>query len=125
VPTEQYLTHASFYADPTYPDTSLVIIRAKTDGQFKDVTLDCLGGPVTSFQPIGTRGVYEYARVDLSVGSKPGVTSNGKSRFYGAHHLRSDGLFAATIWGWDWWASYAYPSGMSMRTIVSTPLLPK
>lgn len=125
VPTEQYLTNASFYADPTYAETSLVVIRAKTEGEFKDVSLECLGGPVTGFHPIGTRGVYEYARVDLSVGSEPGVTSDGKTCYYGAHHLRSDGLFAATIWGWGRWTSYAYASGMSLRTLVSTPLLPK
>ncbi|MDF2696598.1 MAG: hypothetical protein K0S65_4981, partial [Labilithrix sp.] len=117
----QYLTAASFFADPTYSETSLVVVRAKTDGEFKDVILDCLGGPVPEFRPVGTRGDYEFARVDLSKRARPGV----KSCYYGAHRLRSDGAFAATLWGWDSTASYAYPSGMATRRLVKAPLLTK
>ena len=125
VPAGQYLSAAGFYADPTYAETSLVVVRAQTDGEFKDVTLECLGGPVTGFRPIGTRGDFEYARVDLSLGTKPGVKSGDKTCYYGAHRLRSDGLFTATLWGWDDAASYAFPSGMSARKLVTAPLLTK
>jgi hypothetical protein len=117
----QYLNAASFYADPTYSETSLVVVRAKTGGEFKDVSLECLGGPVTGFRPIGTRRDFEFARVDLSKHGKPGA----ESCHYGAHRLRSDGAFAATLWGWDITASYAYPSGMATRRLVNAPLLTK
>ncbi len=122
----QYLTSASFYADPTYSETSLVIVRAKTDGEFKDVTLECLGAPIPDFRPVGTRGDYEWARVDLSKAGRPGAKSgDDKACFYGAHRLRSDGAFTATLWGWDAAASYAYPSGMATRKLVNAPLLTK
>ncbi len=62
-------------SDPTYAETSLVIVRARTDGEFKDVTLECLGGPVPDFRPVGTRGDYEFARVDRSKRGRPGTTS--------------------------------------------------
>lgn len=122
VPSGQYLNSASFYADPTYGDTSLVIVRSKIDGAFKDVNLECLGGPVTDFRPIGTRGDYEFARVDLSKYGTPGVKTDEHTCYYGAHRLRSDGPFTATIWGWDFCASYAYSSGMATRKLVATPL---
>ncbi len=121
----QYLTSASFYADPTYAETSLVIVRAKTDGVFKDVTLDCLGGPVPNFRPVGTRGTYEWTRVDLSKDGRPGTTAGDKSCYYGVHHLRSEGAFTATLWGWDRAASYAYPSGQATRRLVRSPLITK
>lgn len=121
----QYLTAASFYADPTYSETSLVIVRAKTDGEFKDVTLECLGGPVTGFRPVGTRGDYEWTRVELSKRNRPGTTSGDKACHYGAHRLRSDGAFTATLWGWDLAASYAYPSGQATRRLVQAPLITK
>ena len=124
-PSEQYLTQASFFADPTYAHSSLTIVRSKTDGEFKDVILDCLGGPVSDFKPIGTRGTFEYAHVDLSISRQPVEYADGKSCHYGAHRLTSEGLFTASIWGWDIHASYAYPSGMSMRKLISTPLVPK
>ncbi len=38
--------------------------------------------------------------------------------------MRSDGAFSATLWGWDRYASYAYPGGMAIRKLVETPLSP-
>ena len=65
VPTGQYLNSYSFYADPTYAETSLVIVRAKARGEFKDAGSSVLAN-WTAFKPIGTRGEYEYVRVNLS-----------------------------------------------------------
>ncbi len=45
VPSDQYLDHYVFFADVTYKETSLVLVRQRTKGAFKDVTLDCAGGP--------------------------------------------------------------------------------
>ncbi|AKV04365.1 hypothetical protein AKJ09_11028 [Labilithrix luteola] len=53
IPSGQYMNSYSFYADPTYGDASLVIIRAKTGREFKDVWLDGAGN-LTGFQPVGS-----------------------------------------------------------------------
>jgi hypothetical protein len=43
VSPEQFLTHYDFFADPTFPETNLVLVRSQSAGAFADVTLDCLG----------------------------------------------------------------------------------
>ncbi len=123
VPAGQYLNSYSFYADPTYPETSLVIVRAKAAGQFKDVWLECAGN-LTGFRPIGTRGEYEWARVELARAGKPGDSFDGGVCQTGLHRMRSEGAFTATLWGWGFAASYAYPGGMAQRSLVASPLPP-
>jgi hypothetical protein len=123
VPTGQYLNAYSFYADPTYAETSLVLIRQKVDGKFHDVDLDCTG-VLQGFQPLGTRGDFEYVRVDLSRRGGPGTTTGDRVCTTGLHRVHSAGPFTATIWGWDHCASYAYPGGTAHRKLVSTPLVP-
>jgi len=121
VPAGQYLSSYSFYADPTYDETSLVVVRAKSRGEFKDVWLECAGN-LTDFQPIGTRGEYEYTRVDLSRRGGPGDTFGDSVCRTGLQRMRSDGPFTATLWGWAKYASYAYPGGMAQRKLVDAPL---
>jgi len=123
VPAGQYLSSYSFYADPTYKETSLVVVRAKDGGQFKDVWLECAGN-VSSFRPVGTRGEYEFARVDLARNHGPGDTFGTSVCRTGLQRMRSNGPFTATLWGWDYYASYAYPGGMAQRKLVLTPLVP-
>ncbi len=119
VPAKQYLNSYSFYADPTYADTSLVIVRAKGDADFKDVWLECAGN-LTGWKPIGQRGEYEFVRVDLAFKDRSGPVQDKCSN--GLQRMRSDGPFTATLWGWDFSASYAYPGGMAQRKLVTTPL---
>jgi len=38
--------------------------------------------------------------------------------------MRSEGAFSATLWGWGYASSYAYPGGMAFRKLVETPLAP-
>jgi IgGFc binding protein len=123
VPAGQYLNSYSFFADPTYSETSLVIVRAKAAGEFKDVWLEC-AGTLGDFHPIGTRGEYEYRRVDLSRHYAQGERFGEKACKPGVQRMRSDGPFTATLWGWDAYASYAYPGGMAQRKLVLTPLSP-
>jgi len=123
VPTGQYLNSYSFYADPTYAETSLVIVRAKSRGVFRDVWLECAGN-LTGFKPVGTRGEYEYVRVDLSRERGSGDKFDAGVCQYGVQRMRSEGPFTATIWGWDQYASYAYPGGMAQRKLVKKPLVP-
>jgi len=79
---------------------------------------------VTGFRPIGTRGEYELARVDLSRDGEAGDTFGDRACRTGVNRMKSEGPFAATIWGWDRYVSYAYPGGMAQRKLVDTPLVP-
>ncbi|AKV02675.1 hypothetical protein AKJ09_09338 [Labilithrix luteola] len=123
VPSGQYLNAYSFYADPTFAETSLVLVRAKSRGAFSDVWLECAGN-LTAWKPIGTRGEYEFTRVDLSRRSGPGDVFGTSVCRTGLQRAKSDGPFTATLWGWDRYASYAYPGGMAQRKLVKTPLPP-
>lgn len=105
LPPAQFIKEYAFVTDPTYAVTTLVVTRVKESGAFKDVGVDCVGN-VTGWKPVGTSGRYEYALVDLVRGGKGvGSCTNG------AHTATSDAPFGITVWGVDWWASYAYPAG--------------
>lgn len=133
IPTAQYLDSYVLFTDPTYSETSLVVVRRPSkDGKFADVKLDC-AGPLTGWQPIGP---YEYTRVDLVTGNfqNVGNCSNGR------HEMSSDLPFGVTVWGWGTipgspgqgslftqYVSYAYPAGASVQSIndVVVPPIPK
>jgi len=123
VPAGQWLSAYSFYADTTYEETSLVVIRGKQRGKFEDVWLEC-ADTLEGWTPIGTRGDYEFVRVDLQRNGGPGQSFGDKVCQTGLHRMKSDGPFTATIWGWAQSASYAYPGGMALRKLVDTPLIP-
>jgi hypothetical protein len=128
IPPAQYLDNYVLFADPTYPETNLVVVRTKSKIKaegFKDVTLDCLG-PLTGWQPIGgdpadpESHIYEWTRVDLVTGNFAGV--NGCSN--GRREMSSALPFGVTVWGWGSKAaqgtllvSYAYPAGASVQPI--------
>jgi IgGFc binding protein len=112
VPPSQYLGKYIFFTDPTMRNTNLVMVRRKAqDGTFKDVTLDCLSGPLSGWLPIGSTD-YEYTRVDMVV---QGAGVNGCDN--GLHEMHSDEPFGATVWGWDTTVSYAYPAGAKVEFI--------
>jgi len=123
VPAGQWLNAYSFYADPTYKETSLVIVRGKQFGKFEEVWLEC-AGDLADWTPVGTRGDYEYVRVDLARDGGPGQKFGDKTCQTGLQRMRSAGPFTATLWGWAFAASYAYPGGMAHRKLVTTPLVP-
>ena len=128
IPTAQYLDSYVFFTDPTYSETSLVVVRRPgSDGMFAEVNLDC-AGPLTGWEPIGP---YEFTRVDLVTGNfqNVGACSNGR------HEIRSDLPFGVTVWGWGSpaaglfstvYVSYAYPAGASVQSInqVVVPPIP-
>lgn len=125
VPTGQYLNSYVFFTDPTYSETSLVLVRAPGPSGFKDVTLDC-AGVVGGWQPLGP---YEFTRVDLVTGNFGGV--NGCSN--GRHVISSPVPFGATVWGWGseastvidtTYVSYAYPAGVGVAQINDTEVPP-
>lgn len=127
VPPQQYMPRYVFFADPTYPETNLVLVRAKVNGAFADVNLDC-AGKVSGWQPIGD---YEWTRVDLMTGNFQPVGNCSTGR----HEISSDGPFGVTVWGWGTPetttftsnVSYGYPAGMNIVPInkVVVPPVPK
>jgi hypothetical protein len=122
VPPKQFLQRYVFFTDPTYATTNLVITRVKGPNGFSDVSVACLGGPVTGWQPVGSQGMYEVAHVDLVRGQVP-IGQCGTSR----HEASSDGAFGIVVWGTDWFSSYGYPAGGNVGAIntVSVPPVPK
>ena len=127
IPTAQYLDDYVFFTDPTYSETSIVVVRKPhiQDGMFKDVTLDCAG----TLSGWTTLGAYEYTRVDLVTGDFQSV--NGCQN--GRHQISSEAQFGVTVWGWGsfqafqlstTYVSYAYPAGASIQPINDVVVVP-
>jgi hypothetical protein len=126
IPPPQYLNHYVLFTDPTYPETSLVVVRTLSKMNpptFADVTLDCLGKALDGWQPIGK---YEYTVVNLVTGDfmNVGNCTNGR------HEMSSALPFGVTVWGWGTTqqtplVSYAYPAGAGFKSIndviIGTP----
>jgi hypothetical protein len=152
VPPAQFLPRYTFFTDPTYPETNLVVVRVRdpVTEQMPVVTLDCVKDPLSGWAPVGTAGVYEMTRVDLSTGDFQGVGSCDN----GVHILTAKlpgtgGVNGApvpsvgvTVWGWGnnvtfpgpdtpnsetdprstRWVSYGYPAGANFRPLNQTVL---
>lgn len=120
LPPAQYLDAYSFFTDPTYATTNLVVVRERTASGFGEVTLDCKG-ELTGWQSVGTAGRYEYVTVDLVRSAEPvGTCRNGPQ------HAASSQPFGITVWGLDDASSYAYPAGGNvsvLNEVVVAPLL--
>jgi hypothetical protein len=124
VPPKQYMSSYVFFADPTYPETNLVIIRAPVDGVFSDVTLDC-AGVLGGWQPVGD---YEWTRADLITGNFENVGNCSTGR----HTITSPGPFGLGVWGWGTPltstftenVSYSYPGGMNVQPINQVVIPP-
>ncbi|CAN5234948.1 hypothetical protein BH09MYX1_BH09MYX1_49010 [soil metagenome] len=127
IPPQQYLRSYVFFTDPTYSETNLVVVRAKNNGAFSDVSLDC-SGTLSGWKPVGSEGKYEYTRIDLVRGNfqKQGNCDNGR------HEMKSAAPFGLTVWGWGssestgfgtTYVSYAYPAGASVKP-VNTVVVP-
>ncbi len=143
---QQYVGRYTFFTDPTYPETNLVIVRKRDPeaGVFPDVTLDC-AGRLTSWVGITGSTTYQYARFDLSSGNFVGQNgcNNGvhviDSSIAGANPPR-DGLIGVTVWGWGGpatyapadneadprftrWVSYGYPAGVNLPALNTVKFL--
>jgi hypothetical protein len=128
VPAKQYMNDYVFFADPTYPETNLVIVRRQNKSMgFDDVTLDC-AGTLSGWQPVGN---YEWTRVDLITGNFQNVGNCSTGR----HEIKSATPFGLWVWGWGTPktsqftanVSYGYPGGMNVQSInkVVIPPMPK
>jgi hypothetical protein len=131
VPPQQYLQRYVFFADPSYPETNLVVVRAQDKSMaFQDVTIDCpapSGQQLTGWQQVGA---YQWTRFDLTRHNFDG--QNGCSA--GAHTIKSSAPFGLWVWGWGSpetlhpdagtpldtrYVSYGYPGGMNVSPINS------
>jgi hypothetical protein len=125
IPTAQYMRSYVFFTDPTYPETSLAVVRQRGDGGFADVKLDC-AGVLDGWRALGTSGEYEYTYVDLVSGNFEPQRGCDNGR----HEISSDGHFGLTVWGWgsgitggfdsptfSQAVSYAYPAGAALSTL--------
>jgi len=126
IPSAQYLKKYVLFTDPTYSETSLVVVRSPVDGVFADVEIGC-SGALGGWMPIGEN---EYTRVDLVTGNFQ--DQNGCSN--GRHEMTSDNPFGVTVWGWGSnasqgfntvYVSYAYPAGASVKGINDVEVLPQ
>ncbi|MBL9101701.1 MAG: hypothetical protein JNL82_12130 [Myxococcales bacterium] len=125
-PIAQYLDKYVFFTDPTYPETSLVVIRNKKDGAFADVDLEC-SGPLGGWQPLGAD--QEWTRTTLVTGNfqNQGGCSNGRQA------MTSPNPFGVTVWGWgstasmfnSIYVSYAYPAGAAIKAINDVVIMPQ
>ncbi len=146
VPPEQYLPRYTFFTDPTYPETNLVVVRVRdaTSGKMPTVTLDC-AGTLTGWAPVDANDRFEFTRIDLSTGDWIG--QNGCDN--GVHSITASfdadagatgtAAFGVTVWGWGndvtWvpdnggtdevnplftrWVSYGYPAGANFAKLNS------
>jgi hypothetical protein len=126
VPPPQFLRRYVFFTDPTYPETSLVVIRTKSkmSGEFAPVTLACKG-EITGWKAIGE---YEFTRVDLVTGDFQDVGNCTN----GPQEMSSTAPFGVSVWGWGTTqqtklVSYAYPAGAGFQPIneIKVPPVPK
>jgi len=146
VPTAQFLPRYTFFTDPTYPETNLVVVRVRdaATGQMPDVTLDC-AGLLTGWAPVDTGDAIEFTRIDLSTGDWIGQNGcdNGVHSIVAAFGADAGAAgtaaFGVTVWGWGndvtWapdnggsdetnplftrWVSYGYPAGANFAKLNS------
>jgi hypothetical protein len=90
IPTEQYLDHYVFYADRTFRNSHLVVVRSRAEGKdFQPVALDC-AGPLDGWKPLGSDGTHELVRVRLRKDSVDQHVGTGTCTA-GRHEIDSSG----------------------------------
>jgi hypothetical protein len=136
VPPQQYLPSYTFFTDPTYSETHLIVVRKRSRDAFADVDLDC-AGTLGEWQNLGTDYQWTYFTVTSGNFEKNGDCDNGR------HEIKSGGLFGLTVWAWGSAAtggsfgangaepgfytqavSYAYPAGASVQPITNVVVPP-
>lgn len=115
VPSEQFLGRYVFFADYTYSDTTLTVVRKRTPAGFRPVTLDC-AGELTGWEPLDKGGIFEFAWVYLTKRNAPVEHPGGKCG-HGRHEAYSDGPFSVHVWGLSAYASYGYAAGQGSRSL--------
>jgi hypothetical protein len=94
--TRDFHSSYTFFAPSLYPETDLVVVRARESGTFADVMLDCAGN-LDGWTALGS---YEYTHVALSRGNFEAQQYAGGTCDNGVHRIISAKPFGATLWGW-------------------------
>ncbi len=115
VPAEQFLDRYIFFADYTYFDTTLTLVRRRTATGFHPVTLDC-AGEVTGWTPLDKSGNYEFAWVVITRDGAPQSHPGGTCR-YGRLEAHSEAPFSLHVWGTSPYSSYGYAGGQGSRPL--------
>lgn len=115
-PPAQFLKRYVFFADPSYPTTNVTLVREKTNGEFRSVTIDCYGA-VDNWTAVDGARQYEWTTVDLI---RAGMSVRGCSN--GRHVIESDSPIGVIVWGLDSYSSYAYPAGGNAGTLQEVPI---
>lgn len=125
IPVEHAQSRYSFFMEPSYQNSHLVVVRARGASGFDPVALDCLSSPL-AFSPLGLGGQYEFARVDLVTANAPQGSCSA-----GLRTLSGDGGFVGRAWGWSQLGfengvgvSYAFPVGLGTKPINSVVVPP-
>jgi hypothetical protein len=113
--TSRWQKRYAFFAQPAFPEQSLVIVRRRGTA---DVRLDC-AGIVEGWTPIDDR--FELTRVALTGHLFEPVEYPGGTCNVGSHVIESDAPFAATIWAWGN-AETQNELGLATRTAYALPL---
>ncbi|MBC8070508.1 MAG: IgGFc-binding protein, partial [Deltaproteobacteria bacterium] len=101
--TALYVEDATFFVDPTYARTQLLVVRV-ADPELADVRLPCaVDELVGEWSPVGKDGRFEVARADFDI---PGGRYDACEG--GLHRMTSDAPFGAWVWSWDSRNSIAY-----------------
>ncbi len=73
VPPRAWRNGYTFFTQPGFPETSLVVVRSSASGGFRDVNLDCAGN-LGGWSTMDSLGLYQYARIDLSAATSSART---------------------------------------------------
>jgi hypothetical protein len=130
-PPAQFLNDYTFFTDPTYSETNLVVVRKRgADGKYADVKLDCAAAPITQWTDVGG---FQFSRVDLVTGNFVATIPGCNN---GVNRISSAAPFGLTVWGWGTrlaprkagevnldltHASYGYPAGAGLKVVNTVP----
>jgi hypothetical protein len=113
VPAEEYMTQYTVFAEPSYPNASLVVVQDKGVG-YGDVTVDCLPAnhAIAAWTDIPGANV-RYATVPIRT---DGAAVGGCDA--GVHVVSGHAPFGLTLWGLGDHTSYAYTPAMGTKTLT-------
>lgn len=117
LPTSLFKTQYPFFAPPSFPEHSLVLVRPSGAG---DVRLDC-AGTISGWQPVGDR--FEYVRVPLTGHLYEPIAYPDGTCHAGAHRIEGDGPFWGTLWGWGNSDTYAALNRGTVPNAYALPLV--
>ena len=124
VPPQQYLSHYVFFADPTYPFTTLTVVRTKKDGAVRGRQRSSAWATITGWQPVGRRRLRDRVRE-----ARRSLQRHERLQQRRATRWTRRAPFGVWVWGWGsedtktGWVSYGYPAGEGVLPINDVVIL--